>query len=361
MISERKVLFEKTQTSEKQLEHAAHEWRVTFDSMPYGILLTDNEFTTIRANRYISELTGLPFKELILKKKCYEVLCMKAEPPAFCPGAATAVSQKTETCEYRDRERNKIFNESITPLFDENGDFISSIHIIIDITDTKEKEDKLTKSKDAFFNMLKDLDTTNRELKDIYNNLVITLSNVIDAKSSWTLGHSTDVAKYAVAIAREMQLEEQEIETLNTAALLHDIGKIGTYDVTLDKPDKLNEEEYALMMKHSIMGEEILRPIKGLENILPVVRSHHEKVDGTGYPDGLKGEEIPLAARIISAADSYDAMTSDRPYRSALTREYAVSELRRCSGTQFDPEVVKAFIRVLEKADGADIQHFSKQ
>lgn len=356
LISERKTLFEKTQISEKQLEHAAHEWLVTFDSMPYGVLLANNEFTIIRANRYTAELTGLPFTDLILKKKCHEVICMREKPPAFCPQLATAGSRQTESCEYRDRARNKIFNESITPLFDKKGGIVSSIHILIDITDVKEKEDKLTKSKDAFFNMLKDLDITNRELKDIYKNLVITLSNVIDAKSSWTLGHSANVALYAVAIARELHLEEPEIETLNTAALLHDIGKVGTYDVTLDKPGKLNKEEYALIMEHTVKGEEILSPIKGLENILPVVRSHHEKIDGTGYPDGLKGREIPLHARIISVVDSYDAMTSDRPYRSALTREYAVSELRRCSGTQFDPEVVEAFVSILEKPDCTDIQ-----
>ncbi|MDH4027370.1 MAG: HD domain-containing protein [Nitrospirota bacterium] len=349
LINERRDLFEKTKISEKQLQHAAHEWMVTFDSIPYGVLLTDNEFNLIRANRYVADLTGLKFKDLIMKKKCHEVICAKDGPPGSCPLPASAGSLKTEHYEYRDSARKKIFNESVTPLFNDAGELISHIHVLLDITDTKEKEEKLTKSRNAFFNMLKDLDSTNKELKEIYNSLVVTLSNVIDAKSSWTRGHSGDVAMFAAAIGREMALDRHEMEVLNTAALLHDIGKIGTYDLTLDKPEKLTKEEYALIMEHTVKGEEILRPIRGLEEVLPVVRSHHERLDGKGYPDGLMGDKIPLFARIISVADSYDAMISDRPYRSALSREYAFAELRRCSGTQFDPEVVEAFIRALEK------------
>ena len=196
--------------------------------------------------------------------------------------------------------------------------------------------------------MLKDLDSAYNELKEIYDSLVVTLSNIIDAKSPWTRGHSLNTTEYSVSIAREINLSEKEIETLKTASLLHDIGKIGAYDMVLDKPGKLDENETILIRTHTIKGEEILKPIKGLERILPIIRSHHERIDGTGYPDELKGDQIPFLARILCIADSYDAMISDRPYRSGCTTEYAISELKQCAGTQFDTEIVEIFLKVLK-------------
>ncbi|MDP2279231.1 MAG: HD-GYP domain-containing protein [Nitrospirota bacterium] len=145
-----------------------------------------------------------------------------------------------------------------------------------------------------------------------------------------------------------MGLSERKIEDIRIAALLHDIGKIGTYDIVLDKPGKLTDEELALVKMHPAKGEEILRPIKQLQYILPIIRYHHERMDGSGYPDRLKGDEIPLLAKILCAADSFDSMTADRPYRPSPGKEHAIAELKRCSGTQFDPEVVEAFLRALE-------------
>ncbi|MEW6601635.1 MAG: HD-GYP domain-containing protein, partial [Nitrospirota bacterium] len=238
-------------------------------------------------------------------------------------------------------------NESITPMSDSNGEITSFVHVLIDITDSKEKEKKLSQSKDAFFNMLKDVDSAYKDLKGIHNSLIITFSNIIDAKSPWTRGHSTDVANYASIIAKEMGLDEREIETLKMAALLHDIGKVGTYDDILDKPYALDSSERKLIRQHTIKGEEILKPIKGLRNIIPIIRSHHEKVDGSGYPDGLKGDSIHPLAKILCVADSYDAMISDRPYRPSRGMDYAVAEITRCSGTQFDSKVSEAFLKIL--------------
>ncbi len=196
--------------------------------------------------------------------------------------------------------------------------------------------------------MLKDLDNTYKEMKDVYNNLVIAFSNVIDAKSPWTKGHSVNVTKYAEAIARAMELPEEDIYILRTASLLHDIGKIGTYDNILDKKGKLTDEEFAIVREHPARGEKILQPIKGLESVLPIIRHHHERVDGTGYPDQLKGDEISLLAKILCVADSYDSMIANRPYRTSRGKDYAIEELRRCAGTQFDPLVVETFIGVLQ-------------
>jgi putative nucleotidyltransferase with HDIG domain/PAS domain S-box-containing protein len=350
LINVRKKLLVKTQQSEKELKHAAREWRTTFDSMPYGVMLVDKDFNIIRTNDYISKLLGISLKELVFNKKCYKLIHKSDRPIKDCPLVKSIETQNTETFEYHEPALNKkYFRVIVTPLFGEEGAPIAYVHSLIDITDIKQQEKKLTQSRDAFFNMLKDLDLAYKELKGVYHELIIAFSNAMDAKSQWTRGHSERVTKYAISIANELDLKEKDIETLKTAALLHDIGKIGTYDMILDKPDKLTDDEFSLVKRHTIKGEEILRPIKELEHILPVIRSHHEKVDGSGYPDGLKGDEIPLLARIIRVADAFDSMTSDRPYRPASAREYAISELKRCSGTHFDPKIVEAFLKVLEK------------
>lgn len=351
LINERKKLLEKTMSSEQQLKRAAHEWSATFDSMPYGVLLTDSERNIIRANQHVANLAGIPARALVFREKCYSTLCKNDKPFETCPARKAFKTRKTESFEYFNEEQNKFFTESITPMFDEKGDIISYVHVLVDITNVKEKENKLIQSKDAFFNMLKDTDAAYKELRGVYNSLIVAFSNIIDAKSPWTRGHSTEVSNYAVAIARELNLDETEINTLRTAALLHDIGKIGTYDLVLDKPDRLSEDEITLIKKHTVKGEDILKPIKGLEEILPIVRSHHEKLDGSGYPDRLSGDDIPLLARILCVADSYDAMISNRPYRPACGREYAVTELRRHSGTQFDPYIVEAFLNTLTRTE----------
>lgn len=187
------------------------------------------------------------------------------------------------------------------------------------------------------------------ELQQLLINTITSLASAIDAKSPWTRGHSERVTKYAVQIAKELGLEEAELERIRLAGLLHDVGKIGTYDILLDKPERLTDKEFALVKKHPEKGVEILQPIKQLNGVIPAILHHHERYDGKGYPEGLKEEEIPLCARILCVADSFDSMTADRPYRPAPGKEYAISEFKRCSGTQFDPKVVEAFLKVLDR------------
>jgi putative nucleotidyltransferase with HDIG domain len=201
--------------------------------------------------------------------------------------------------------------------------------------------------------MLKEIDISYKELKELYDSLIHSFVNAIDAKSPWTKGHSERVTSYAVSIGKELGLKESEIEILRTAALLHDVGKIGTYDVILEKPGKLTDEEFALIRLHPVRGEEILKPIKQFKDLLPIVRHHHERLDGRGYPDRLTDDQIPYMSKIITIADSYDSMSSNRPYRPAPPREYAISELKKCSGTQFDPQAVEAFLTVLEGMAGS--------
>jgi putative nucleotidyltransferase with HDIG domain len=187
------------------------------------------------------------------------------------------------------------------------------------------------------------------ELKDLFESFVRTMVNTLDAKSRWTKGHSMRVAVYAGQIAREIGLGDKELEELRMAAMLHDIGKIGLRDSVLDKTSGLTEEEFEEMKRHAALGAELLEDIKQLRHITPAIRHHHERTDGSGYPEALKGKEIGLYAGIIHVADSFDSMTADRPYRHSMGKEYAVSELKRLSGSHFDPGSVNAFLRVLER------------
>ena len=188
-------------------------------------------------------------------------------------------------------------------------------------------------------------------LQELLIGTSISLAGAIEAKSPWTKGHSERVTEYARTIGLQIGLTEDELENLRLAGLLHDLGKIGTYEGFLDKPERLTPEEFCEVKRHPSEAIRILKPVKALSHIFTAILHHHENYDGTGYPDGLKGDEIPLPARILRVADAYDSMTSDRPYRQSPGREYAISELSRCSGTQFDPQIVGLFLKKLPTTD----------
>jgi len=332
---------------ENKLLRTTEEWRTTFDSMPYGVMLLDVNCNIMRTNNYIVRLLGTPFSEII-GQKCYHIIHDLEKNIEGCPLLKSRETCQTETLESYDARLNKYFLSNVTPILNDEGLIKAYVHSLIDITEMKDKEKMLTESRNAFSNMLKDLDVSYQELKGLHEGLIHSFVNAMDAKSPWTKGHSERVTSYATAIAKAMGLNDNEIETLRIASLLHDIGKIGTYDVILDKPGRLTNEEFSLVKTHSVKGEEILKPIKQLQNILSIVRSHHERLDGNGYPDKLKGMEIPFMARIITVADSFDSMTSDRPYRPSPGKDYAISELKKYRGIQFDIQVVDAFLQVLE-------------
>lgn len=185
------------------------------------------------------------------------------------------------------------------------------------------------------------------ETESMFYGVVQAISNAIDAKSPWTKGHSERVTIYAGMIGSALGLSERDMDTLTLAALLHDVGKIGTYDTLLDKPARLTDNEYEMVKLHPVKGENILKPIVRLSHILPIIRHHHERFDGRGYPDGLSGQGVPFLARVLTVADTFDSMTSQRPYRDTPGRDKGISELHACAGTQFDPEIVDAFILAL--------------
>jgi len=182
--------------------------------------------------------------------------------------------------------------------------------------------------------------------RSLFLSTVKSLASAIDAKDEYTRHHSTRVTDFSLKIAAKMGFSEKELGDLELAALLHDVGKIAVPESILNKPGKLTDEEFKLIKEHPARGEAILSPVIELKEIARVVRAHHERYDGTGYPDRLKGREIPLGARIMTIADTYDSITSERPYRKAASHRYAVKEIIACSGMQFDPEVVQNFLEI---------------
>ena len=188
-----------------------------------------------------------------------------------------------------------------------------------------------------------------RKLEDLFVDALYSLANAVEARDDYTGNHVERVARYAVATGRELGLEGEEIRHLWVGALLHDIGKVAVPDHILKKPGRLTPEEYAVMQRHPELGGRIMERSPFLRPALPAVLHHQECWDGSGYPAGLRGEEVSLQGRIVAVVDTFDAIVTSRPYREARTREEAVAEIERCAGTQFDPTVVAAFRRALEQ------------
>lgn len=184
------------------------------------------------------------------------------------------------------------------------------------------------------------------ELIEIIDSLILSFVNALDAKSPWTKGHSLRVRDYSLLLAKELKVNAAQQELLSISALLHDIGKIGTYDDVLNKVETLTAAEYELIKKHPGNAVAILSPIKKFQVFLPVIKSHHERMDGSGYPDGLAGEEIPFLGRILCVADAYDAIVSARPYKVQMTKSEGIKEIINKAGTQFDPRVVTALLAI---------------
>jgi signal transduction histidine kinase len=179
---------------------------------------------------------------------------------------------------------------------------------------------------------------------------MIAMADAIDQRDPYTADHSRRVAEMAVLIAEKMGINERDIERLRLAARMHDIGKIGIGNDVLHKPGKLTDAEWELMRSHPVIGEQLLKPYRQFRHETALVRHHHERWDGRGYPDNLRGKTIPMGARVICVADSYDAMTSSRPYRPGMSRQHAIEEIRNGALTQFDPQVVAGFLQVMEES-----------
>lgn len=206
---------------------------------------------------------------------------------------------------------------------------------------------KSVKQMDEIKQINEKLEDSKEQLEQAYLDMVETLRYTVEAKDSYTRGHSDRVSEYSVLIGEKLGLPEDQIKTLRIGGLFHDIGKIGIPDSILLKPAKLTDDEYSQIKNHPSIGAHILGSAVIFKDIIPIVKHHHERYDGNGYPSRLKGEEIPYIARIAAVADTFDAMTSRRSYRGPIDIEHVKEEIKRCEGTQFDPKIAEAFLDIL--------------
>jgi putative two-component system response regulator len=190
----------------------------------------------------------------------------------------------------------------------------------------------------------------NEQLEKV-ENILFTLAKALEAKDPYTEGHSERVTDFAIKLAREIGLSKESQELLDKAGKMHDIGKVGVPETILNKPGPLTKEEFNYIKKHAVLSEKICDPLRSMREILGIIRHHHENFNGKGYPDGLQGDSIPLEARILSIADAYDAMSSDRPYRKKLSKQEVVKRLKEGAGSQWDPKLVDIFVKILESSD----------
>jgi putative nucleotidyltransferase with HDIG domain len=215
----------------------------------------------------------------------------------------------------------------------------SAVRGASEISELAENFNKMAGDIEEYIERLKEAAEENREL---FIGSIRMLAAAIDEKDPYTRGHSGRVAKYSTIIAQELGLSDQELDTLRISALLHDVGKIGVEDRVLKKPGALTPEEFTLMKQHTVKGANIMRPVSQLKEMLPGIELHHEHMDGRGYPYGLNGPQIPMMARIIGVADTLDAMTTNRPYQSAMDLDYALGKIKALAGSKFDTVVVNA-------------------
>ncbi len=332
------------------------------DNAKLGIITLKSDWNILYLNRYLTDMFGIS-REAILERNFIEIF-PDLERAGFDKKLLDNLldnSQNGDTCRSYEIEKemgaedNRIFSYTVSVL--KNKKELKGIGIIIeDITEQKEIEGKSSATDRALRRTNKKLSEKIAELSRLYEDAkkgyfdtIRALAFAIEARSYYTREHSERVTHYALDIAKRMELPQDTIELIQYAGRLHDIGKIGVKDAVLDKPNRLTASEFTEIKLHPSRGAEMLEPLEFLHDSIPSIRSHHERYDGGGYPDGLLKDKIPLVARILSVADTFDAMTTNRPYRKALSHEEALKELKKYSGSQFDPKVVQAFLQVLEK------------
>ncbi|MDI6786434.1 MAG: HD domain-containing protein [bacterium] len=233
-----------------------------------------------------------------------------------------------------------------------DGDLAQRIFSMGDISEAfNEMVITLKEAKTIIDTKTEELKKKNIELRQLFASVTTGLSEIIGAKDEYIKRHSANVGEYAAIIAKKIGFSEEEIEFIRIAGNLHDLGKIGVKDDILNKPGELTEEEYRHVKKHPIISANILAEIKEYSSVVNSIQYHHEKFDGKGYPEGLKGKNIPIGARILAVADAYDDLSSDRPYHKAYKKEKIIAELICNKGKQFDPEVVDIFVRIIKNKE----------
>jgi PAS domain S-box-containing protein/putative nucleotidyltransferase with HDIG domain len=349
----------------RRLRKSENLYRSIFEDAPEGIYLMTPEERYITANDALADILGYDSTNDLMTSLADPGRQFYAEPERHMKLMRIMHKRDMfsgfESFAYRKDGSKICISESVSAIRDKDGKLLYFRGKIEDISARKKAEEALLDSernlrlwaergernKDVFLDIIDDISESYYMLEDLFTNFVISIVRALEERRPWMRGHSQRVAAYSMKIAKEMGLSGEEMRKLRIAAFLHDIGEFVRYDYPLDKPT-LTKKEFELIKKHPVMGETALKRIKELRDIVPIIRHHHERMDGQGYPDGLKGEEIPMGARILHLADSFDSMTAPRPYRQPPPgKEYAFLEFKRNTNTQFDPKVAEVALKVL--------------
>ena len=318
-------------------------FRTVLEQSSEGVIIINANDEIIFMNRVAEEVRGVSADEKVGRSVA---LCHSEKSYEKVKRALQYLRReetKTFTRMVVDHKKGRYYENAYAPIRDKANNYIGSIIISRDITDRRRlEEERVTHLQD----LEEKVDKLTGELQDLFISSMTSLVNTLEAKDPYTKGHSLRVCEISVKIAEHIYGVSKESREVELAGKLHDIGKVGVREVVLDKPGRLTEEEFYHIKEHPVIGERILIPIDRLKPITKVIRHHHERFNGTGYPDGLTGEEIPLGSRILTIADSYDAMISARPYRPSMAPENAAEEIKKCLGTQYDPQFGEVFLEL---------------
>ena len=315
------------------------------EQLPLGVILADRNGDMVYINKTAEKIRHIQ-RENLLGKNVLQ--CHQEQSQPNVAKALTHIFLKPETVYRRmvdDSANGKYYINTYASVADENNQSVGMAVLTEDVTEKR----KLELQRASTYQMLEE--TTN-SIRLKYHDLLVTamesIAKLLEMRDSYTLNHSVNVCRYAQKMYEFRFGIDQGYQTVRTASSLHDIGKVGVPDDILHKPGKLTAEEYTIIRRHPVIAETILKPLDSGSELSNIVRHHHERYDGLGYPDGLAGKDIPIASRLIALADAYDAMHSDRPYRKGLPDEKCVDEIIACNGTQFDPEWVEVFLELVK-------------
>jgi PAS domain S-box-containing protein/putative nucleotidyltransferase with HDIG domain len=320
----------------RAVEEAAREWRATFDAIGDAVALTTLDQRVLRGNRAAADLAGVAPEGMIGRTLCDMLHCPLAAE--MCPSHRMLVTHQRETETIRLGDR--WFLIAVDPRVDPEGNVIGGIHILTDVTREKTDGIRLQESFDR--------------LRRAMGGVIRSMGRTVESRDPYTAGHQQRVARLARSIAVELGLDEDTLTGVYTAAEIHDIGKIAVPSEILVRPGRLSSIEFDLIKSHVVVGYDILQGIEFPWPIADMVRQHHERQDGTGYPDGLKGDDILLGSRILAVADVVEAMASHRPYRAALGIDQAIQEIVAGRGSRYDGTVVDACLVVLKDPRALD-------
>jgi len=315
---------------------AAEEWRQIFDTMIDAVLVVNTELTITRLNKAAAWLFKGNPKDLV-GKSCFQLIYGRESPCEICPHRRVSENSKHETWDEYIPHMGKTMIIDVSPIVEKDGTSSHYIHVLRDITELKSI--KLEQKKSQI------------QLIQSFKGIVEAMSKMVEQRDPYTAGHAEGVSRLAVAIGYQMDLDEDTIEGLRVCGLLHDVGKISVPAEILTKPTSLTEMEFKMVKLHTRTGYEILKNIDFPWPVATVTLQHHERLDGSGYPAGLKGEQIIRESRILSVADVVDAMTTHRPYRPALGLGVALDEIKKGRRIIYDHEAVDACLEVIEKRE----------